>query len=288
MEKVNLNGTLLPASDAAVSVFDHGLLYGDGLFETLRVTEGGLFRLDAHLRRLAEGAEVLRMELPWPVETLADAVRETVRANGVGEGMVRLTVTRGAGPPVPELDVCETPCFFVLTRPAPPVAEHGLSVCVSGVHPRPRPPRVKSLSYLPFLMARRKAKEQGFDEGLLTDGDRVVEGSVSNVFLVEGGRLMTPGLESGCLPGITRAAVLELAAAAGIPCLEAAVTVDHLRHADELFLTGAGLCVAPVVRFEDRVIGDGLMGTITAALGRAYRDLVAREREPVGSSKEGG
>jgi branched-chain amino acid aminotransferase len=278
---VNLTGTLLPGSEARVSVFDHGLLYGDGLFETLRVYGGRFFRLEAHLARLEDGARQLDLPLPWTRSYLAEALRGTVTANGIHDGAIRLTVTRGEGTPVPDPGVCDRPAFFITARvwspPGEAEFEAGVSVCLAGRHPQVHIPGIKTLSFLPFQEARRVARCRGFDEGLLTGETCVLEGSTSNLFLVVDGELRTPGLDSGCLPGITRAAVLELAREQGVPCRECPVDQDLLRTCEEIFLTNSLQEILPVVRFEDRIVGGGTPGPLTRRLRQACQDLVRHE-----------
>jgi branched-chain amino acid aminotransferase len=278
---VNLNGSLVPAAEARLPLLDHAVLYGDGLFETLRVYGGRFFRLEAHLERLQASSGQLRLSLPWSADSLVGALRDTVRANGIGDGVVRLTVTRGEGPPVPDPARCGKPSFFVTSRPGPPPGEEafekGVSACLAGSHPRTFVPGVKSLSYLPFQQARVEARRRGFDDGLLAVGGDVVEGSTGNLFVVREGRLETPDLLSGCLPGITRAAVMELARAAGIPVVERSVSVTDLPACEELFLTSSVAELVPVARWEGRTVGDGSPGPLTRRLRRDYGALVLRE-----------
>lgn len=270
----NLNGKLVPADEARIPALDHGLLYGDGLFETLRVYGGRFFRLAAHLERLRRGAAQIHLELPWTDAELTEALAATVRENRIDEGALRLTVTRGAGLPVPELAVGGPPAYLVTARPwsGVPVA---CSACFAGRHPRAFVPGIKSLSYLPFLLARDEARRRGYDEALLTAGEEVVEGSASNVFIVAGGRLKTPPLGSGCLPGVTRAVVLELAAAEGLPAEEAALTCGDLLGADEVFLTGSLAGIRSVARLEERDLPTGC--PVTRRLREAFRERVAVE-----------
>jgi len=278
---VNLNGSLLPAAEARVAVLDHGLLYGDGLFETLRVYGGRFFRLEAHLDRLLGDAVRLHMALPWGRGLLAEALRETAAANGLGDGALRLTVTRGEGLPLPDPAVCAAPTFFVTARsgvlPGDEAFERGTTVCVAGVHPRWAVPGIKSLCYLPFQQARVTARGRGCEEGLLFCEDCLVESSTGNLFLVRGGELVTPDLESGCLPGITRAAVLEACKALGIRCQEGPVPVAWLAESDEAFLTGSLAEVTPVLAVEGQPVGSGCPGPLTRRVREEYRRMVQRE-----------
>ena len=274
---VNLNGRIVPAEEAQVSVFDHGLLYGDGLFETLRVYGGRFFRLGAHLARLSAGASQLSLELPWSPEQLSDAIRQTAATNEIADGSVRLTVTRGEGAPAPDPGLCRAPTFFVTARRGDAAAGQGVSVCFTGRHPQWMVPGVKLLCFLPFQLARSDAKARGYDEALLTAGEELVEAATSNVFLAREGRLVTPSLESGCLPGITRSAVLEVARAAGIECLETRVPAAWAGEAEEVFLTNSVAEIQTVVRLDEGPVGEGVPGPVTRRLTAAYFELVQAE-----------
>jgi branched-subunit amino acid aminotransferase/4-amino-4-deoxychorismate lyase len=263
---LNSPHVVLPGADATISILDHGLLYGDGLFETLRVHEGEPLRVEAHLTRLRASAAQIRLELPWPDNELAKALISTCRANELGEGALRLTVTRGEGPPVPDLGNGGQAFYFVTARDLPPPRERPLLVCFAGRHPRAFIPGIKSLSYLPFLMARDEAKRRGCDEGLLLWDDRIVEGATTNVFGVRSGALITPNLECGCLPGVMRAAVLHAAAEIGLKIAERPISRDELTGFAEVFLTNSVTGLAPVGEVEGVRIGDGAVGPITRRL----------------------
>lgn len=287
---VNLNGTLLPTSEAQIPALDHGLLYGDGLFETLRVYDGKFFRLEAHLARLEDSAQYLDLSLPWTRDTLAEALRTTVQANSIAVGSLRLTVTRGTGPPIPDPSACDSPNFLITARPwtppDPTAWERGVSVCVAGRHPQWHIPGLKTLCYLPFQQARVAARRQGCEEGLLEVEGILVEGATSNLFVVRDGELHTPPLESGCLPGITRAVVLELAAQAGIVAEELHLGTEDLRKFGEIFLTNSLQEIMPVTKVAGRLpgqffsVGDGAPGPITRRLHQEYQALVQRELVP--------
>jgi len=282
--KANLNGTLLPVEDARLPAQDHGVLYGDGLFETLRVYGGRFFRLSAHLERLRLGAAQIALQLPWTDGVLIAALEATGAANGFGDGVLRLTVTRGAGPALPVLDGCGPPNYLITARGLNPQAGSPVSACFAGRHPQASSPAIKSISYQPFVLARAEARQRGFDEALLTVDDTVVESSTGNLFAVIGGRLITPPLDSGCLAGITRAAVLEIAESAlgskGKPLSveerTGSVRKRDLLRADEVFLTNSVSGIQPVVRLEDHTYRMA-PGALTGLLQRLYRELVARE-----------
>lgn len=277
---VHLNGRLIAASEARIGLFDHGLLYGDGLFETIRVTNGRCFRPEAHLARLTESAGRLGLPLPWSMDELQAALAETVEANRLQEGALRLTVTRGEGPPLPDPSLCPAPSYFVTSRQVAPVTdenfERGIRLCPGPQHPRTFVPGIKSLSYLPYQLARSAARSGGLDDGVLLWGDQVVETGISNLFAVCNGVLTTPDLQSGCLPGIMRALVLELAANLGIATEERPLTLDELYSADEVLVTNSVVGVLPV-RALGAVIWAAAPGPVTWQLRAAYRELIERE-----------
>lgn len=272
MRYVNLNGTVMPAAEARVPLFDHGLLYGDGLFETLRVMSGQPCWLEAHLDRLEESAGRLLLELPWSRAQLADAMQRTLQANGVREAALRLTVTRGEGPPVPDPTGCGPSSFFITLREPPP-ASPGISACFAGRHPRWSIPGLKSLSYQPFVIARAEARRRGFGEALLCVGDEVVEGSTTNLFCLRDGVLRTPGLESGCLPGIMRKLVLDLARDLQFEVCAATLPQGELFQSSEIFLSSSLAGILPVLQLEEARVGDGAPGPVTRKLSAALDDL---------------
>lgn len=269
---VNLNGVVLPGGEAHVSIFDHGLLYGDGLFETVRVEAGRPCWLDRHLNRLEESAARIHLTLPWSRDVLVEAVQATIAANRAVEAGLRLTVTRGEGPPAPDPSRCGPALFFITLRERP-AGGGPARVCFAGEHPHAFVPGLKSLSYQPFLMARADARRRGFDEALLCWGNQVVEGSTANVFAVREGELITPDLESGCLPGIMRAVILELARSLGLPVREAWISREELLGAVEVFLTSSLAGILPAVRIEAQQVGNGLPGPLARRLGEALTEF---------------
>ncbi len=276
---LNLNGSLVEPARATVSVLDHGVLYGDGVFETLRVRNGRIFRVEAHLERLEDGCRRLSLALPWPREDLRTALQETVAANAMQDGALRLTVTRGEGPPLPDPTLCPQPTFFVTARPAPSVSgtPPNWKLRVTGTHPCTFVPGIKSLSYLPFQQARADARAAGDDEALLTREGRVIEAGTSNLFLVLNDRLITPDLTSGCLAGTTRALVLELAASLAIETEERPVHRDELGAAGEVFCTNSLMGIVPVEAVDGQRPSQGTPGPLTQALRAAYATVLRRE-----------
>jgi len=288
-EIVYLNGSLVPRSRARVSAFDHGFLYGYGLFETMRAYNGRIFLLDRHLKRLNQSAELLGMGRALADIDLERACIDTLNANNLKDARMRLTVTKGDVGPFPGRKQDDTATVLVTAtayRPLPAaVYENGYNALISEFHrdSQSRLSRLKSTSYLLSVLAKKEAESAGMDEVLLlNEHGSIVEGSISNVFFVAGDELVTPPLDSGILPGITREAVMELAAGSKIKVLEAEIWPEDLSRFDEAFLTNSVLETMPLVEIRDRAgkkiaIGTGRPGTITKRLMSAYREMVARE-----------
>lgn len=269
------NGEIVPSEQALVRA-DSGAVYGRGLVETMRSYHGRLFRFGAHWERLLAGAAVLGIDVgASEEEELAEALVAVLGRNGVADARLRLIATDD-GP--------DRASIIALAGPLPEnldaLHERGMSAVIGATRRNEMSPlsRIKSLQRVDDQLAREAAREQGADEAILlnTQGE-VAEGSVSNVFAVSDGRLVTPGVESGALPGIARQAVLELSREAGIDGTEDAVSAEALRAADELFVTNSVIEVAALTRLDDEPIGDGGPGPITVRLRQMYRDLVVRD-----------
>ncbi|TWT88539.1 Branched-chain-amino-acid aminotransferase [Pseudobythopirellula maris] len=275
-----INGKLVPAAEATVSVFDHGLLYGDGVFEGLRIYGGKVFRLEEHLKRLYESAKAIWLEIPIAVDALAAATNETVAANKLVDGYIRLIVTRGAGTLGLDPRNCDPRVIIIADTirlyPAE-YYENGLEIITSSVirnHPAALSPRVKSLNYLNNILAKIEGIQAGCIEALmLNHKGEVAECTGDNLFLVKDGALHTPPLDAGILAGVTRDTVIELAAEAGLVCHERPLTKHDVYVADECFLTGSAAEVIPVVRVDSRTIGDGKPGPVTRDLKELYAKL---------------
>jgi len=243
-----INGTIKPARDASISVFDHGLLYGDGVFEGLRFYHGKTFMLEAHLQRLQRSAGGIDLELPYSYRQIAEAIEALVDAYSGDSGYLRLVVTRGAGSLGIDPRKCTQPSLFIIADEGTVMdatdTAHGVSLHVARTPRTPAQcldPKVKSLNYLNNILARIEANRAGCDEALMLNLDgNVCEGSVDNVFIVTDGVLKTPPLTDGMLEGITRALVIDVAAKAGIACEQVSLRVADLLQADECFLTGSG------------------------------------------------
>jgi branched-chain amino acid aminotransferase len=275
--QVYVSGKLVPAEQATVSVFDHGLLYGDGVFEGLRSYGGKVFRLKEHVDRLYESARAILLEIPLTRDSFAKAVNDTVAANGITDGYIRAVVTRGAGSLGLDPNRCSNPQVIIIadtiTLYPKEFYDNGLELVTVSVirnHPAALSPRIKSLNYLNNILAKIEGLKAGCIEALmLNHKGEVAECTGDNIFVVKHGRLHTPPLEAGILEGVTRNAVIELAEQAGIAVVQAPLTKHDVYVADESFLTGTAAEVVPVVKVDDRPIGTGQPGPIT-------RDLTAR------------
>jgi branched-chain amino acid aminotransferase len=288
-EIVYLNGSLVPRSQARISAFDHGFLYGYGLFETMRAYRGRIFLLERHLRRLLDSAAIIGLTSKLAEIDLAKACVDTLKANGLQDARLRLTVSRGEGDPSPTANISAMPTVLVTaTSYQPPSAQtynKGFRAGVSSFrrHSQSLLSRLKSTNYLLNLLAKMEAEAVGLDESLLlNEHGFITEGSTSNVFFVSPPGLVTPPLASGILPGITREVVMELANKLGIMVSEGEVRVEDLEQFSEAFLTNSLMEIMPLV--EVRVeggrsitIGSGRPGKLTKRLMIAYREMVEGE-----------
>ena len=273
-----IDGGIVPLAEARVPVTDHGLLYGDGLFEGIRVFDGRVFRLDDHMARFSAGARALALELPGGVDRVRGVVLETVRAYGQAEAYVRLILTRGEGALGVDPTTCGEPRLICLVDqvtiyPADKLSR-GIELVTASLR-RPPPdvldPRVKSLNYLNNALAKLEARQRGADEALLLNlAGNVAEASVANLFVCRDGILATPPASDGALEGITRRTILELARDLGIPAGERTLGRQDLFAADEVFLTGSGAGLVPVRSLDARVIGEGKPGPVYAKLRAAF------------------
>ena len=277
-----MNDRLVPEEEAKVSVFDHGLLYGDGVFEGLRSYSGRVFRLDSHLDRLWASARAIALEIPLAKDVVAKAVNDTLAANKLVDGYVRLVITRGAGSLGLDPNRTKNPQVIVIADTISlyprEFYEKGLRIVTAAtqrVHSAALSPRIKSLNYLNNIMAKLEGLQAGCVEALmLNHKGEVAECTGDNVFVIRSGSLLTPPPDAGILEGITRGAVMDLAHAAGIACHEATLTRYDLYTADECFLTGTAAEVIPVVEIDGRKVGSGTPGPITARLTADFHTLV--------------
>ncbi len=292
--KIFLNGELVPAAEAKVSVYDHGFLYGDGVFEGLRVYNRRIFRHDAHIERLYRSAKAIWLDPPFTKEEMKRATEQTVVANQIENGYIRAIVSRGAGDLGLDPRNCKGATTVVIADniklyPAE-MYENGME-CITVATRRGRPdilnPNIKSLNYLNNVLAKIECIRAGVQECImLNDRGLVSECSADNIFIVHkdyGGKLelRTPPVSAGILEGITRFAVMELAEKLGMPVVEKDMALFDLYNAQEAFLTGSGAEIVPMTTLDMRQIGDGNPGEITRKLIAAYKELTSSEGEPL-------
>lgn len=287
--KIWLDGAIVDEAEARVPVTDHGLLYGDGVFEGMRVAAGRVFRIEQHLARLAFGARVLALTLPYSMAEIREAVESTVRAFGEPEAYIRLLVTRGVGPLGVDPTTCPRASLVVIVTTiklfSEEQRERGLDMITSSYR-RPTADvldvRVKSLNYLNSVLPKLEARQRGADEALLLNPrGHIAEAAVANVFALRGRVLATPPATDGCLEGINRGAVMELAPALGLGAVERSLGRADLFMADEVFLTGSGAGVIAVRSLDGRQLGSGQRGPVTARLTTMLRELAEREGAPL-------
>lgn len=285
MPSIYINGQLVPKEDAKISVYDHGLLYGDGVFEGIRVYGGRVFLHQEHTDRLYESARAIRLEIPLAKQQMMAAVEQTVAANKIQDGYVRLVVTRGVGSLGLDIRKTSNPQIIIIadtiTLYPKQVYEDGLKLVTASTirnHSQALSPRIKSLNYLNNILAKIEGTDQGCEEALMMNHKgEVAECTGDNVFIVYRGVLKTPSPESGILEGLTRNAVIKLAKGAGIPVAECALTRHDIYVSDECFLTGSAAEVIAVTSIDGRKIGDGKPGPITRQLLELFRKLTRGE-----------
>jgi branched-chain amino acid aminotransferase len=276
--KIWMGNKLVDESEAKVSVFDHGLLYGDGVFEGIRVYDGNIFEFEAHLRRLYESAKAIRLTIPMEKQQLAKAVETTVAANKISNGYIRLVITRGIGTLGLNPFTCKTPMVFIIADKIQLYPEEyyekGLKIISATTvrnHPLAIPPQVKSLNYLNNILAKIEALDVNVPEAIMYNHEGfVAEATGDNVFTVRKGTIYVTPVESGALEGITRATVISLAKQENLEIIEKNLTRFDLYVCDELFLTGTAAEVIGVVEIDGRVIGDGTPGPVTKMLRKKF------------------
>src|SRR5437899_2256514 len=281
MYKISINGKLFDKADAKVSVYDHGLLYGDGVFEGIRIYAGKVFRLREHLERFYESARHIMLEVPLKPDQLSEAVVNTVKINAKKDGYIRLVLTRGPGSLGIDPRKTTDPQLIIIVDDIsmypPELYESGLEIITAATirsHPNALNPRIKSLNYLNNIMAKVEGLQAGCVEALmLNHKGEIAECTGDNIFLVKHGALRTPPVDAGILEGVTRNAVIELAQGDNIPVEEIALTRHDVYVADECFLTGTAAEVVPVVKCDGRPIGDGKPGPVTRQLRERFMRL---------------
>ncbi|MFC1712793.1 branched-chain-amino-acid transaminase [Candidatus Poribacteria bacterium] len=296
---IYLDGDFVPEEEAKVSVFDHGLLYGDGVFEGIRFYNDRVFKLDEHLQRLYDSAKAIRVEIPLTIEEMEEAILETIRKNGLHDGYIRPVVTRGRGDLGLDPDKCAKATVFVIVASIVLYPEEyyrdGLEVITAPTRrnvPDSVNPRIKSLNYLNNILAKIEAKNANDPEGgekypriveaiMLTNDGYVVECTGDNIFLIKNGTLITPPTYIGALEGVTRNTVMDLARDMRMEVKEEIFNRYEVFIADECFLTGTAAEVIPVVKVDGRIIGDGKPGKITQELNKKFKELTQTTGTPI-------
>ncbi len=287
--KIFIDGKYYDEKNAKISVFDHGLLYGDGIFEGIRAYHGSVFRLKEHIDRLFYSAKAILLTIPMSHAELTKAVLETCRRNKLRDCYIRLVVTRGVGTLGLNPRSCKAPSVIIIAGNIqiypPELYARGMDIITvpttRNLHSALNP-AIKSLNYLNNILARIEANNSGYEEAVMLNAEGfVAECTVENIFIVNGRKLMTPPLSAGALYGVTREAVMELAAQMGLAVSEPNLTRYDLFNAEECFLTGTGAEIVPVVKIDGRVIGAGKPGPVTKRLVSDYRALTKTSGEPI-------
>lgn len=285
MMQVYVNGRFVPAEEASVSVFDHGFLYGDGVFEGIRVYEGNIFRLCQHVRRLYDSAQCILLTVPLEPAAMIEAIVETARRRALPNQYVRVVVSRGAGDLGLDPSRCPQPSVIIIADTIALYPDHiyerGLELVTVATRRTPAwalDPRIKSLNYLNNILAKIEAQQAGAIEAVMLNAEGyVAECTADNIFMVRQGRVLTPSTAAGALPGITRDSVLEIVQELGVAHEEAFLTRYDLYTADECFMTGTGAEIVPVVGVDGRQIGAGAPGALTNQIRQAFAVMCRRD-----------
>src|SRR5215472_14187600 len=287
--KIFVDGKFYSEADAKVSVFDHGLLYGDGIFEGIRFYNSRVFRLEQHLERLWNSARSICLHIPMTQQEMTEALLETIQKNNLRDGYIRLVVTRGVGNLGLNPEQCKNPSVIIIVATIALYHEDfyhkGLSIVTVATrrsNPAALNPAVKSLNYLNNVMARIEANLANADEALmLNDAGNVAECTADNVFVIKHGQIFTPPITAGALQGITRSIVFEIANEFDIKVTEADLTRHDIFVADECFLTGTAAEIVPVVKADGRIIGNGNPGPITTRIIARFREMTRETGTPI-------
>jgi branched-chain amino acid aminotransferase len=285
---VYLDGKFVPEEEAKISIFDHGFLYGDGVFEGIRAYNGRVFRLREHMNRLYDSAKAIDLQIPITKEEFEKIILETLRINKLRDAYIRPIVTRGVGDLGLDPRKCKKPTIIVITKPwgklYGDLYERGLKAVTVAVRRNPcdaLPPNIKSLNYLNNILAKIEANAKGGDEAIFLDKlGFISEGSGDNVFIVKNGSILTPPAINN-LPGITREVVIEIIKKLGIPFAERNLSLYDLYTADEVFVTGTAAEIAPIVEVDGRKIGDGKPGKVTKRLMEEFEKVTQTEGVPI-------
>src|SRR5262245_35498354 len=271
--RININGVITAPQDARIPVLDHGLLFGDSVYETLRTYNGKPFLFSRHFARLQHSAAAIELRLPWPKSKMQDEIQRTLVA---GECRIRLMITRGVGELEADFETCKDPAVIIIVVPLVALPERiyqqGVDVVISSVRRSGRLADIKTGSLIHQVLARREAKlKHAFEAILLTADEKLSDGITSNIYLVRDGKILTPAHDAGIVEGITRGVVLGLAREMGLPVIEGLFDVADIANADEMFLTSTTREVVPIARIDGKPVGDGKPGPVTLMLLRTYR-----------------
>jgi len=285
---IYLNGDFVPRSEARVSVYDHGFLYGDGVFESIKAYSGRVFKLKEHVDRLYDSAKAIAMDIYLTKDEMTEIILETLRKNNLKDAYVRLIVSRGIGDLGLDPRKCEKPSVIVIAQGWGTMYGNlyeagitGVSVCVRRNAPDVLSPNIKSLNYLNNILAKIEANEKGGDEAIFLDQNGLVcEGSADNIFVVKDGKIYTP-LTISNLKGITRATVIEVLNQMGYETIEANLGLFDLYTADEIFVTGTLAEMAPLIKVDGRLIGDGKPGPLTRKLAKSLKEVNSNNGTPI-------
>lgn len=288
MSLIYMDGKYVSREEAAVSVFDHGFLYGDGVFEGIRAYGGRVFRLEAHVRRLFDSAQAILLKIPMTQQEMSDAILETLRRNNLKDAYIRPIVTRGIGDLGLDPRKCMVASVIIIAvewgamyGDLYETGLTGVTVTVRRNSPAALPPNIKSLNYLNNILGKIEANIKGGDEAIFLDADGTVsEGSGDNIFVIRDGVINTPPTLNN-LRGVTRQAVIDTARAAGMPIREIQLGLFDLYTADEIFVTGTAAELAPVVKIDGRIIGSGKPGPITRLLSKQFAECTRSEGTPI-------
>lgn len=279
---IYLDGRFVPKEKALVSVFDHGFLYGDGIYETMRAYKGRIFLLDQHLDRLKRSARAISLKLPMPLEKIGDALNKSLKINKLRNAYVRLHISRGPGEIGLDPALCVAPTMVIVVKPFHDYSvryyERGVKVAIVKTrrnHPQALPPSVKGTNFLNNILAKIESLKAGAYEGIMLNWEGyVAEGTISNIFMVKKGVLYTPHTDTGILMGVTRDLVLRLARKELVPAKEVMIRPRSLVAADECFITNTTMEIMPVTVIDGKIVGNGRPGPVTALLHQSYRDTV--------------
>ena len=288
MLQVYANGDFVPQDQAVTSIYDHGFLYGDGVFEGIRAYNGRVFRLDEHIDRLYDSAMAIMLDIPLSKEEMKQAILKTLRVNGLVDAYIRPIVSRGIGDLGLDPRKCPVPNLFIICQPWDAMYgdlyDKGLSAVTVTVRrnaPESLSPNIKSLNYLNNILAKIEANQKGGDEAIILDvRGNISEGSGDNIFIIKNGTISTPQVMNN-LRGITRAAAIEIAQDIGYPLQETDLGLFDLYTADEVFVTGTAAEIAPITTVDGRPVGDGSVGTITKELMQRFKELTQTEGTPI-------